>query len=213
MTTTSSLSQSAPCPPRLLLAMANMFHGAGASPLTATVTGTLSLEIEALKSIVQVQTQGAMKAEVALSQLASKSKVETSSLLSKVQNLSNELLQLRISNQSLVLQEETSWNHRQDLRLHLTRVLEDNEETQRLLNQERISLSNEVRQAQSRESEAEEEICSLFQDTEDLRVQVGELQQKMGEGEEVVSAVSAQLIDFKQAVQALQVQLRRGGRP
>jgi hypothetical protein len=204
----TSLSQSAPCPPRLL----TMANGAGASALSTTVVGTISLEIEELQSRVEAQVQVAAQSEVALAQLASSRRAKNSNLLSRVQKLSTELIQLRESNEVLAQEEAVLRFNRHDLRLQHSQVLEQIRETQALLDQERATLSHEVRQAQSREGEAEEDVSSLTAETSSLKAQVAVLQRKLEEGNEVVSAVSAQLIDYKQAVSHLQLQLRRGGR-
>ena len=51
---------------------------------------------------------------------------------------------------------------------------------------------------------------NLFECGEDGARGVGVLQRKLEEGTEVVGAVSAQLVDYKQIVVVLQGQLRRG---
>ncbi|KAG2430866.1 hypothetical protein HXX76_009840 [Chlamydomonas incerta] len=177
---------------------------------TDSMSARLALEVEALRERLQRQTDIAVRAEVALQQLALSSAREAGELRTQVEELRIEVGRLGEAKRNLGSEYERLRTERLGLQAGRSELGTEVEKLREQVAAERETLSRAVRDAGSREEALEAQLRAAREEREEALGQLGGLRRRLEEEGEVVEALRGQLYDYKQLTAQLQAQVRRG---
>ncbi|KAG2445056.1 hypothetical protein HYH02_008924 [Chlamydomonas schloesseri] len=175
-----------------------------------SMSARLALEVEALRERLQRQTDIAVRAEVALQQLAVSSAREAFELRTQIEELRIEVGRLGEAKRNLGSEYERLRTERLGLQAGRSELGTEVEKLREQLAAERETLSRSVRDAGAREESLEAALRAAREEREEALGQVGGLRRRLEEEGEVVEALRGQLYDYKQLTAQLQAQVRRG---
>ncbi|PNW83379.1 hypothetical protein CHLRE_05g245701v5 [Chlamydomonas reinhardtii] len=177
---------------------------------TDSMSARLALEVEALRERLQRQTDIAVRAEVALQQLAVSSAREAGELRNQVEELRIEVGRLGEAKRNLGSEYERLRTERLGLQAGRSELGGEVDRLREQLAAERETLSRAVRDAGGREEGLEAQLRAAREEREEALGQLGGLRRRLEEEGEVVEALRGQLYDYKQLTAQLQAQVRRG---
>lgn len=180
------------------------------SPKPISNTGAaLVLEAEDLKETLQRQVDAELRAQAAIDQLTRKSKEIHSGLEQELIKLEAEVAEQKRIKEAA---EESSSRLKSECEGLSTELGERNEKLNALkeeLESERKALSRHIKKQQDADDRNETKTTSLRAEKSQLEAEVVKLKKKIEEGYEVIEAVKAQLVDYRNTVTSLQTQINK----
>lgn len=162
-----------------------------------------------LQERLQHQCQCTARVQSALHQLCAQHHQHSRDMALQVQEMKKELEKLRSRKGELEEEVTVLSSDRQSLRSQLATLTSELAEVRASLSADRETFSTAVRRYHNREDEMDEELASAQREREEATHKVQMMQRHLEEEGEVIEALRAQLVEYKQQLSQLQLQNKR----